>query len=766
MFGRSPPAVSPHLPFGPVVLTGCCNPTLRLTKSKPKLRLNGALSVGCLVAPPGALNMNKRSLLATLLATTMMAACGGGGGSGNGNTAGTSAQIDSGAGITPDSGTTQQVAMADTNPVGIGIYGLSYFDQSFAMADVVRQSQFKNMSWGDDVGADAQGLPTRDFQMIFSSKVIGAGTYKLKFKGQATISVAATPSGRIENKTYDTATNTTTADVVLPSDSTGNTWLTFTNTRRTSQSVTADGVSDLQMWRPGYPTDGSATFTREFITAMQKFHVIRVMDFVNANLNPSVNWDDRTKPDFKGYTGVKGQSWELVVALANATNRDVWINVPVQANDEYIRKLALLFKNGSDGQQPYSTPQSNPIHRPLNTNLKVYLEYGNEIWNTSPGFNGFGWAMALSDANRLDTSHPIAFDGAQTDRYVALRRWIAYRSAFISLAFRDVFGDSQMMTRVRPIFASQVGNGNQYLSEGLLWANTYHGDASRLWYGGGGAAYYDSTTPPNDTNPSTMSAYFAGLPSPNFARVTATDTIWTNGFGLKNIAYEGGPGPGGSPLGTASGTAELSYTYNNDPRMKDRMIEAHAIWQANGGDMLAYYVYSVAAPWSFTNGLNNNTTSDSTSLKFQAIDSIKVAPKATATLGTAIPGTVYLRNSTSNVRFVLSSDGSWKHNGTAYRLLPNRLNPSKNEFMLVPVRATLAGKYRLSITTYDATVNDQVEILANGKLIGTVQPTPGAAGQAYQSSEIEVDLPSGITVIMIRAKAGPEIWVKDLVVTQ
>jgi len=634
------------------------------------------------------------------------------------------------------------------------------------MTDVVRQAQFRAMNWSEDVGADAQGYPTRDFLMIIGAKVIGAGTYKLQFKGQATVTVSASPSGRIANKAYDPATNTTTADVVLPSDSTGNTWLTFTNTRRNSQSTSSDGITDIHMWRPGYPTDGSAVFTSEFITAMRKFHVIRVMDFVNANLNPSVSWSDRTTPDFAGYTGVKGQSWELVVKLANATDRDIWLNVPVQANDDYIRKLALLLKYGSDGREPYTSPQNNPIYPPLKRNLKVYVEYGNEIWNTSPGFNGFGWALALSDANRLNPAHPIAFDGPVTDRYLALRRWIAFRSADISLAFREVFGDADMMSRVRPIFASQVGNANDYLGQGLMWASAFHGDTTRLWYGGGGAAYYGSTTSPVDTSPATMTAYFDGLPSANFANAVATDTIWNNGFGLKNVAYEGGPGPGGSSLGSTTGSAELSYTYNNDPRMKDRMIAAHQVWQANGGDLLAYYVYSVAAPWSFTNGLNPNTTSDSTSTKFQAIDIIRTAPAPEPTLGTSIPGTVYLRSNTSNVRFTLNSDGAWKYNGTAYLLRSNATFPQKGEFVLVPVRSSKAQAYVVSITTYDATASDRVDIFANGKLIGTVTPTPGIAGQAYASTELEVSLPKGITVFRIQAKAGNAIWLKDLIVKE
>jgi hypothetical protein len=710
--------------------------------------------------------MNKRSLLATLLATTMMAACGGGGGGGGGEGSNSNAQIDSGAGISPGPQTTQQASLANENQVGIGIYNLSYYDQSFAMADVVRHSQLRGLDWGTDVGADANGEPTRDFIMIFSAKVIGAGTYKLSFKGQATIEIAATPNGVVANKQYNAATNTTTADIILPQDSTNNTWLTFKNTRRTASSVTADGLSDIHMWRPGYPTDGSEMFTREFLTAMGKFHVVRTMDFINANRNGTENWSERTRINFPGYTGDKGQSWELTVMLANATNRDLWINVPVKANDDYIQKLAKLIKYGSDGVEPYSSPQANPKYPPLKPGLKVYVEYGNEIWNPGPGFYGFHWAQALANQYRLDTSHPIAYDGAVTDQYIALRRWVAYRSAFISQSFRQVFGDAAMMTRVRPIFAAQVNDGQAFMSGGLAWAEGYHGDVTRLWYGGGGAAYYDSTTPPNDTSEPTMQAYFAGLPSAQFAINTATDAIWTKGYGLKTIAYEGGPGPGGSANGTISGTSADSYTYNNDPRMKDRMLVAHDTWLRNGGDMLVYYVYSASAPWAFSNGLLMSTVSDTTSTKLQAIDAIRTGARPAPTLGTAIPGTVYLRDPNSKVITRINGGTAWRYNGTAYRIVPNATDASKSEFVLVPVHAANAGTYKISITSFDSVSGDRVEVLANGKLIGEITPNTGPAGQAVQSPELSADLDAGVTVIRVRAKAGSGVWLRDVLVSQ
>jgi len=442
--------------------------------------------------------------------------------------------------------------------MGIGIAQLSYWDRSFAMADVVRQAQFRTLSWGYDVGFDPQGAPRQDCYLIFNSRRIGAGTYKLSFQGRADVRLDASPKGVVTNMVYDVASNTSSADVVLPQDSVGNTWLTFRNTRRTASSSSADGISNVHLWRPGYPADGSELFTKEFIAAMQKFSVIRTMDFITANNNATQTWEERTHIDWLGSTGDRGQSWELMVMLANATNRDLWINVPVKADDAYIQKLANLLKYGSDGSEPYINSQSKPKYPPLKPGLRVYVEYGNEVWNSGPGFWGFRWALELANANRLDTSHPIAYDGPVNDQYIALRRWIAYRSAFISQTFRNVFGDAAMMNTVRPILASQVGNGNLYLSLGLVWAEAYYGDVTKLWYGGGGAAYYDSSVQPADTSAATMQAYFDNLPTAGFGRSVAKDAVWTKGYGLKTVAYEGGPGREGVRWG-------LSVVLNSSP---------------------------------------------------------------------------------------------------------------------------------------------------------------------------------------------------------
>lgn len=678
--------------------------------------------------------------------------------------------------------------------LGIGINGLSYYDGAYAMADVVHESQFRSGSWGTPP-LDANGAPTQDALLIFSSRRMGAGTYKLVFKGQAVLGVSGEPedgSGNrpsIQNQRYTASTNTTTADLVIPVTLRDNAWLTFGSTRRTATATPGTGISEVRLWRPGYPTDGSVTFTREFIAAMQKFHVIRGMDFAAANSNADMAWSDRTNARHIGAVAAgKGQPWELLVQLANATGNDLWINVPARADDTYLTRLAQLLRYGSDGVNPYTAARANPVWPPLKAGLKVYVELGNELWNWSPGFQGYGWSLALADAARKTAGHPVNYDGAvdatsQDGLYLAHRRWIAYRSSQVSLAFRKVWGDAAMMTTVRPVLASQVADGNGYLSEALRWAEGYYSQlrvkngqlvkattpsparkVSELWWGGGGAAYYESSHEPVDpTDPAQRTAFFEGLPSPQFASNTAIDATWTRGYGLKSVAYEGGPGPGGSPLGGSTWAGAVSAAYNADPRLLERMHAAHQIYQASGGQMLNYYVYSGAGPWEFTNGVTPGVVSDTDTVKLRAIDAIRLTRKNDVTLGQPVPGTVWLQDAATFRQSYGGTGGAWGYDGQAIRFGPGTRGPSFAETVLLPVRSTSGGTYGFSIRTYDAPANAQVELLVNGSSAGTWKLAASSTGQPVASTALRVTLPAGLSVVRLRP-LNNLVWIRDLVV--
>ena len=207
-----------------------------------------------------------------------------------------------------------------------------------------------------------------------------SGTYHLSFQGQA--SVSASWPATIQNAVYNASTNITTADVVNP---VGNLFLqlTFYNTVSNPGGASDTGVTNVRLIRPGYATNTSQEFTNQYIAALEPFNTIRTLDATNANsygpewAGVPLNWSQRHLPtdattgaDSDGRVGAT--SWEDLIALANATHTNLWINIPGPATDDYITQLANLIKNGDtvDGIR-YSG---------LDPSLKVYVEWSNEVW--------------------------------------------------------------------------------------------------------------------------------------------------------------------------------------------------------------------------------------------------------------------------------------------------------------------------------------------------------------------------------------------------
>lgn len=679
--------------------------------------------------------------------------------------------------------------------VGIGINAPVYWDGLHICADVVRSSMIGKAGgpWNKPASTDANGWPNEDMSVSGDSAMAG-GTYKIVFTGQAA-NISAN-RGSIANKVYNSVTNQTTADWIIPAggfyqDPTAVAcYIDFTGTKRTAASATNTGITNLRIWRPGYATNGSALFTNEYLAALQKFHLLRGMDYMNTNGNPSITWSDRSLMSFagemesdqgvwslkyhgpdpayagkdqvnapwfypQGYISGRGAPWELLVQMANASNCDLWINVPVLADDTYLTKLAQLMKYGSDGVNPYTSAQANPVYPPLNSNLKLYIEYGNEIWNSGPGFHCFDWVLYAANAVRNNATHPICYDGVQSDQYIAMYRYIAWRSSVISLTFRSVFGDAAMMTRVRPILSSQVGG----MSGLLPWAEGFYGAVrsnnavirkpSELWYGGGGAAYYDSDAQPYvlDANnnpiatPQMMTDYFNGLPSAGFAGTVANDARWCRAYGLKLTAYEGGPGPGGSALGGVQGDA-VSPQYNADPRMKDRMQIAQDTWIATGGDLLTYFCLSGDGPWGFTD--YTSQLCNTNTVKLQGMDLIRGRPKTAQTFGTLVPETIPLSASASAVQSV---NGASLNGATGRVALNANSDRSKSDAVIVPFRAPVAASYDFQVT-YTADNAATVELLVEGNSIGTWSLP--AASTETTSSVLSASLPAGLAMARVR----------------
>src|SRR5262249_40985426 len=160
------------------------------------------------------------------------------------------------------------------------------------------------------------------------------------------------------------------------------------------------------------------------------------------------------------------------VELANETGKDLYITLPVLATEDYTRNLANLIRYGSDGVNPYTGPVDDPVYPGLNPNLRVYVEWSNEIWNFA--FSQGGWAADAGRAAVLDGTPEgqiVNFDGQRENG--DFRRWAALKTVAASNTFREVWGDAAMGDRVRVVFEYQYDNVLNIAVEALRFIDQY-----------------------------------------------------------------------------------------------------------------------------------------------------------------------------------------------------------------------------------------------------------------------------------------------------
>jgi len=172
-----------------------------------------------------------------------------------------------------------------------------------------------------------------------------------------------------------------------------------------------------------------STFTEAYLASLAPFGLLRFMDFTSTNNHVLIN----------DWNATEETMWGEVIALANTTRADIWVCIPVNANDSYIQALAEL------------------MHRHLNPYTKVYVEWGNEVW----GFE------AQQKVNRkMAEERGIPNDNRHI--YDTHQNWwlwpdyfhFAQRTAEIAFIFRSVFGEDDRpidtSSRVRPVLTWQI----------------------------------------------------------------------------------------------------------------------------------------------------------------------------------------------------------------------------------------------------------------------------------------------------------------------
>jgi hypothetical protein len=586
------------------------------------------------------------------------------------------------------------------------------------------------------IGLD--GWPTEDFRilaMAAQENTLGiSGTYKVIFEGPDTVTLGTFGKASITAPVLDTATGTRRADLTFPAGE-GLMLVDFRNTN--------GQVKNVKIIRPGLATDPPPFLNKKWKDHVQRFPVIRFLDWTRTNGNRDVTWADRTTPQ-KRRTEQYIAQWESVIEAANWMNRDPWINVPVQANDEYVRNLAILLRDR------------------LNANLNVYVEYGNELWNFGirdvdmDVFNGGdafnGATVNLNLAAAAPDDSPLRFDGESNQFVLGFRR-VGLRLAQISDIFRDVWPAGSINTRVRPVLAGQMANrfivteGLRLIDEGLK-----RKPADVIFAISGAPYIFPSAIPdgqadevPGLTSQQILNGLAAGVANAPNDSAYGYETHAALGawHGVKVVAYEAGfDNFGGANVAAkrdANLNAQIRDICKNLVNQWHGFGFEHILWFNAGAD-------SYNTPfgmWPLTEDLTDPNFPATNTPKNQCIDDILAAPLPAITIGTPVVGASIVGG---NFR------GSENPAGTVgAAITPDFGFPGFVEYLL---RVDVEGNYNL-VFNGTAVQGEVFRVLLNNATVTSSVQLPSTQGN---SAAIPLTLRKGLNALRLQ-RVGGGSWV-------
>lgn len=601
--------------------------------------------------------------------------------------------------------------------LGANLPAIADYSRTHVYVDLVKQARrFGSASspWDEKAMLGDDGWPIGDFGIFLMSDQRGvsgiAGIYTVVFDGQAIVAPIASRA-QVRHQRYDPSTKRTTLELVLPAE-VDQLALSFTQT--------GAGIKNLQVIRPGYDVSDPPLFTRAFIDHVQRFGTLRFMDWLRTNNNPVTSWSIRTDPQRIRYNSSKGVPWEHIVTLANQTRQHVWINIPVAATDDYVRQLAQLLK------------------RTLNPGSRIYVEYSNEVWNGQFKQYGTNKALAVEEV-KTNPESPLAYDGSRDPNQWAYRR-IAKRGKEISDIFRTVFGDPEMMRRIRPVFATQVVN--LYASQlGLDFIDAVYGPPAKYFYAMAGAPYFNLGKQQRveglsaDQVLQAMVQSLNDLPRINEFEKNQALASW---YDLPWLAYEGGA----DSFGPGSHNAKLAA--NQDPRMQDLCQRYLGSWYQAGGQLFMWFTAG-AGNWTTQYGAWELTTdlAITDTPKIRCMDQTLAGPSPSLEGRNKAPG-----------RFdAYAYAGNFPPYSDASKNQVRNLAPGRSIDYLV--QATQTGDYQLLLSAATASSGNRIDLSVNGQRIANGFELSGSGwSQAVEQKPIPVTLHAGFNTLRITTRTS------------
>ncbi|MCC6460167.1 MAG: PKD domain-containing protein [Saprospiraceae bacterium] len=320
-----------------------------------------------------------------------------------------------------------------------------------------------------------------------------------------------------------------------------------------------------------------------FLEKIEPFAALRFMDWGATNGNPVVHWSERTALSRFTYAGPAGVPYELMIQLANQTQKDVWICVPHAADSAYVAQMAALFRDQ------------------LNPGLRIYLEYSNEVWN---------WIFAQAHYNTATAPSNLNYG-----RAMAAKAGRTFR------IWHEVFGAQK--TRVKRVLGLQAGFN--YLNEQIL---------SQLspedWDLGSPTSYiglnHEATGQPVLNAASTPQDILANARHNWHTFIPALRQDYNNIklFGKPIVNYEGGQHFVGNVFGIGYPYQQAMYDAQYAPEiyaLYDDMLDTIRNWGSRlfGNFSLASPQESIYGSWGVLNDIDVAPPFFSTAPKYQAL---------------------------------------------------------------------------------------------------------------------------------------------------
>ncbi len=424
-----------------------------------------------------------------------------------------------------------------------------------------------------EIPLDANGWPSQlpftasdgnDHYVHTLMPAFAAGDYNLILEGAGEIEFSGAAAGH-----FYPAGGTGTYTLTVPPGGEGTLFIKILT------SSPADHIRNIRVIMPGFSsTYQSQPFHPLFLERLEPFVNLRFMDWAKTNASPLATWSGRTTPDTYTQTLSSGVALEYMVRLANTLGKNPWLCIPHQADDNYITQTARLLRDS------------------VGANLKIYVEYSNETWNTAGAFPQTTYVQDMGEALGL----------APGDRWLAGQKYVALRSVQIWEIFLNEFVDDSRLVKVMATQSANVNVTNMRfgaLNDPAINPNYTMPDVLAI------APYFGKNWKPADLPPNVPDyptideildtiapAKIADVRDGVIAQKAVADTQ-----GCKLVCYEAGQHFVGISGAENDDTLTNILTgANRDPRMYGRYLEYLCMLNNEGVDMCGNF--SFCGRWS------------------------------------------------------------------------------------------------------------------------------------------------------------------------